>query len=64
VGGLVYQLSQILTNVPFGGFIASLQASTYGVILSSYSPIILFIVMILFSETDFLNKLKRDINEK
>jgi hypothetical protein len=64
IGGLVYQLSQTLATVKVGGFLAHISTLTYGALISSYSPIVLFIIMIMFNETDFLDKFKKDLNEK
>lgn len=55
IGGLtvvVQQLIQILSNVPIGGWIASLLAEgvTYGAILSSYWPIAAGLLLIFFDE--------------
>ena len=58
MGLILYQLSQVLSGVPVGGFIDSLMVMTYGAVFTAYSPIIFGVMAILFNENKFMKLVK------
>ncbi len=50
LSGLLYQLSQVLSDIQVGQFLSTLSGMTYGSIIGAYSPFIIFIALILFDE--------------
>lgn len=50
IGTIVYQLSEILKNVQFGEFISHISTMTYGGIISSFAPIVVGVILIMFDE--------------
>ena len=57
---IIQQLITVLSDVPVGGWIASLTAEgvTYGVLLSSYWPILAGVILIIFNEDKFKSWMK------